>query len=421
MTTWPQLRTYTGRHLRRISLPLGGIGTGTVSLGGRGNLRDWEIVNRPAKGFHPGTAFFAIRTESRDGSVTTRAVEGPLDLSEYEGAHGSAAQNHGLPRFREATFSTAYPFGRLELRDDDVPVDVELEAFNPLVPTDVEASSWPVAVLRFVVTNRGTEPLTVSLAGSLQNFIGRDGTTDVAAGNYNTTPRRTGSPRDGVLLRSRGVDPGAEQFGSIALAVLDGHDVTRRTGWADRTWGDSLLDFWDDFTADGGLDERTSESATPIASVADRRTVAAGATERFTFLLAWHFPNRRAWEKPDIVGNYYTTLFDDAWTVLCRFAAQLDELERRTVAFVTDFLGSDLPAQVKEAALFNLSTLRTQTVFRTPDGPSSAGKDAPTTTAAATASARTCGTTSRRRRSCSARSRARCARSSSRTRPTIRG
>ena len=58
MTTWPSLRTYTGRHLRRIALPLGGIGTGTVSLGGRGNLRDWEIVNRPAKGFHPGTAFF---------------------------------------------------------------------------------------------------------------------------------------------------------------------------------------------------------------------------------------------------------------------------------------------------------------------------------------------------------------------------
>ncbi|MEV5962844.1 GH116 family glycosyl-hydrolase [Kribbella sp. NPDC051952] len=374
MTTWPTLRTYTDRQLRRIALPLGGIGTGTVSLGGRGNLRDWEIVNRPAKGFHPGTAFFAIRTESPDGSVTARAVEGPLDLSEYEGAHGSGTQNHGLPRFRDASFSTAYPFGRLALRDDDVPVEVELEAFNPLVPADVEASSWPVAVLRFVVTNRATEPLTVSLAGSLQNFIGRDGASDVASGNYNTAAtgevgRLDGSEvgADGVLLRS-GVDPGAEQFGSVALAVLDAQDVSRRTTWADRTWNGGLLEFWDDFTFDGRLDEPTDEATTPIASVADRRTVAAGATERFTFLLAWHFPNRRAWEKPDIVGNYYTTLVDDAWTALCSFAPQLDELERRTVAFVTDFLGSDLPDEVKEAALFNLSTLRTQTVFRTPDG-----------------------------------------------------
>ncbi|MET7278000.1 GH116 family glycosyl-hydrolase [Kribbella sp. NPDC005582] len=373
-TAWPLLRTYTGRQLRRIALPLGGIGTGTVSFGGRGNLRDWEIVNRPAKGFHPGTAFFAIRTESADGVVSTRAAEGPLDLSDYEGAHGSAAQNHGLPRFREATFGTAYPFARLSLRDDDVPVELAVEAFTPFVPTDVEASSWPVAVLRFAVTNPTDQPVTVSLAGSLENFIGRDGTTDVAEGNYNTTA--TGSMggesqemrADGVLLRSRGVSLDAEQFGSIALAVLDGQDVTRRTGWADRTWGDSLLDFWDDFSADGRLDERISESETPIASVADRRTVAAGATERFTFLLGWHFPNRRAWEKPDHVGNHYTTLVDDAWAAISRFAPQLETLERRTVAFVSDFLASDLPDQVKEAALFNLSTLRTQTVFRTPDG-----------------------------------------------------
>ena len=363
---WPDLRSYTGDQLRRIALPLGGIGTGTVSLGGRGNLRDWEIVNRPAKSFRPGTAFFAVRTETPDGTVTTRAAEGPLDLSEYEGAHGSGAQNHGLPRFRGAAFATAYPFGQVILSDPDVPVGVQVQGFNPLVPTDVEASSWPIAVLRFEVTNRTTEPLSVAIAGSLQNFIGRDGTTDVAAGNYNSTADI--DRLSGVLLRSREVDPAAEQWGSIALAIKDGQDVTRRTGWSDRSWGDSLLDFWDDFSADGRLDERTSTSATPNASVADLRTIPAGSTESFTFLLGWHFPNRRAWEKEDVVGNHYTTLHSDAWDAIARFAPALPELENRTLAFVNDFLGSDLPDAVKEAALFNLSTLRTQTVFRTPDG-----------------------------------------------------
>jgi hypothetical protein len=50
---WPVLTHYDRQHLGRIALGLGGIGTGTVSLGGRGELRDWEIVNRPAKGFVP--------------------------------------------------------------------------------------------------------------------------------------------------------------------------------------------------------------------------------------------------------------------------------------------------------------------------------------------------------------------------------
>ena len=33
-----------------LAFPLGGIGTGNVSLGARGEWRDWEIFNLPAKG-----------------------------------------------------------------------------------------------------------------------------------------------------------------------------------------------------------------------------------------------------------------------------------------------------------------------------------------------------------------------------------
>src|SRR5258708_29269332 len=43
-------RRFTKESLREIAFPLGGIGTGTVSLGGCGNFRDWEIFNRPNKG-----------------------------------------------------------------------------------------------------------------------------------------------------------------------------------------------------------------------------------------------------------------------------------------------------------------------------------------------------------------------------------
>ena len=76
---WPVLKSYDSDHLARIALPLGGIGTGTVSLGGRGDLRDWEIVNRPAKGFTPGDRFsgkpvFTLWSKPKGGEAVTRAL-----------------------------------------------------------------------------------------------------------------------------------------------------------------------------------------------------------------------------------------------------------------------------------------------------------------------------------------------------------
>ena len=43
---WPVCRTFDGEHLLHVALPMGGIGCGAVSLSGRGELVDWEIMNR---------------------------------------------------------------------------------------------------------------------------------------------------------------------------------------------------------------------------------------------------------------------------------------------------------------------------------------------------------------------------------------
>ncbi|HUL64635.1 MAG TPA: GH116 family glycosyl-hydrolase, partial [Burkholderiaceae bacterium] len=56
-------RAFSGRALGQIAFPLGGIGTGTVSLGGRGNLQDWELFNRPGKGDTLARTFLAIRVQ----------------------------------------------------------------------------------------------------------------------------------------------------------------------------------------------------------------------------------------------------------------------------------------------------------------------------------------------------------------------
>ncbi len=391
--TWPVLSSYDQDHLLRIALPLGGIGTGTVSLGGRGDLRDWEIVNRPAKGFLPGqgraglhyrggSTFFALYAARDGGDPVAVALEGALDSSEYEGARGSAAANAGLPRFRDCSFHAAYPLGQVVLSDPDVPLDVRIEAFNPFIPGDSDFSGIPVAVLRFVLTNSGDRPVSASICGNLENFIGTDGSGGRPDNNVNEF--RTAAGLSGVFMRSDGVSKHSERWGTIALAVMNGPTVTYRTSWDESYWGDALLDFWDDFADDGELaDCAPGPNDAPVGSLAAKVPVPANDSVAVTFLLAWHFPNRQTWDlarcededcspegdaPSNYIGNYYTTVYRDAWNVVERTVPLLPELERKTVGFVREFCKSDLPEVVKEAALFNLSTLRSQTCFRTTDG-----------------------------------------------------
>jgi len=394
---WPVLRTYDRNHLARIALPLGGIGTGTVSLGGRGDLRDWEIVNRPAKGFVPGSAAlnhvgpaFVLHARQTGKPPVTRLLEGPLETWQYEGGSGCGVPSHGLPRFRDCQFAAAYPFGQVLLSDPSVPVDVRLEAFNPLIPADADGSGIPVAVLRYVLTNRTSKPIRASICGGLPNFIGMDGSAGQCQGNVNTC-REAGKVR-GLLLATTGVPAGAEQFGTMALTTITAAAITHWTNVpADcQGWHGGLLAMWDDFSDDGKLDPVTPQpSDSPHGLMTVSVTVPPKASKEVTFLLTWHFPNRHTWSpveaenccdggdckpcddvesNPNWIGNYYTTQYTDAWDVACKTAPQLASLEKRSVQFVQAVVDSDLPAEVREAALFNLSTLRSQTVFRTPDG-----------------------------------------------------
>src|ERR671929_302724 len=102
-------RSYTGAALGQIAFPLGGIGTGTVSLGGRGELRDWEIFNRPAKGRDLPFTFFALWCRPQTGPSIARVLERRL-LPPFIGDRGLPPWTvAGLPRLAEATFSGTYP------------------------------------------------------------------------------------------------------------------------------------------------------------------------------------------------------------------------------------------------------------------------------------------------------------------------
>lgn len=380
---WPILTSYDQEHLTRIALPLGGIGTGTVSLGGRGQLLDWEIQNRPNKGGkgaenfglrdYGASSLFVLYAKPVDGDPVLRALEGALEPP-YEGSHGSVAGFHGVPRFRDCQFHAAYPLGQVTLDDPSVPLSVRLEAFNPLVPGNADRSGIPLACFRYVLMNPGDQPVAATVCGTLANLT---------AGKTKRNRFRDEDGLRGLVFDGCEGDEQAREWGSMVLTT-DAADVSYKTIWPAESWRRSLLHFWDDLADDGRLDDsgETEAEGSPYGSLAVSVTVPAGGSAAVTFCLAWHFPNRYNWapgtvdcdcstkrlNPADRIGNYYAEQYADAWNVALQEFPRLPELERQTVAFVKAICDSDLPEEIKESALYNASTLRTETCFRTPDG-----------------------------------------------------
>jgi uncharacterized protein (DUF608 family) len=375
-------RTFSGRHLAMIAFPLGGVAAGSLSLGGRGQLRDWEIFNRPDKGKSVSYSFPSIWAQVGNSKPVVRVLESRL-MPPYEAAGGlSPSQVSGLERLDEATFTGEYPLAKIAFRDRELPVQVSLEAFTPIIPLDADASGLPVAVLRYTVHNPARETAKVSIAFSLDNPAGLDlrGGGDrgkilsARSAEFRSTPGL-----DGLFMFNPEAEKASPQAGTFALCVLGAGkgEVTHLTGWPRAKWWASPLLFWDDFSDDGRLGPEAGER-NKVGSLSVQREIPAGGKAEYTFLLAWHFPNRTpawcGWASSNkegantIIGNYYSERFRDAWDAANHTAANLPSLEKRMHQFMTAMRETTIPAPVKEAAMANLSTLATPTVFRTADG-----------------------------------------------------
>ncbi len=367
-------RVFTGRHLKMIGFPLGGVGAGSVSLGGRGQLRDWEIFNRADKGNNLTYALPSIWVQAADKEPIAHVLEARYQPP-YEGQDGLGAANApGLSRLAAARFTGEYPLARIDFEDDSLPVEVSLEAFSPFIPHEPDESGLPVAVLRYRVKNPGRQTARVSIAWSIENPVRPPGSNDEKRVNE----FRGGKNTSGLVMTNPGLADTDLFHGSFALAALNqaGTKFTHLRGWPRGRWWNSPLLFWDDFSKDGELGPESAQM-NAVGALCLSRDIDAGKTAEYTFLLAWHFPNRTparcGWKAPaglenTLIGNWYSTKFSDAWHAAEYAAENLARLESKTRLFAAALRESTLPAGVLDAASANLSTLATTTCFRTADG-----------------------------------------------------
>ena len=375
MASGPQ-RTFRGRQLTEIAFPIGGIGTGTISLGGRGNLRDFEIFNRPAKGNIIPFTFFALWAKSEGGEAVAKILEGRVPPPYRSGFGEPQNQLQGVARFETASFKGEYPVATVELSDPEMPVTAKLTAWNPFIPLNVKDSALPVGIYEWTFTNPSDKPVEISLAASMQNPVTKLDENKNPIGNGATNAYQAVGRMKGIYFSHPDADPAQPISGTLALTTT-WKDPDVQTRWYRGGWWDKCHIFWDDFASDGRLkpvlDTEPASGAPDIASLAMRATIPAGGSVTIPVFITWHFPKMAdPWPPAGVTDpeplDTYISHFESAWSVAQYVTKNLDRLREETGRWRNTIFSSTMPGYVLEAITSQASIMRSPTCFLLADG-----------------------------------------------------
>lgn len=377
------MKTYSGDYAQEVIFPLSGIGSGGVGISGIGQLIDWELDGRANKESSNEYSHFAIKAERNGKVLDTRILHGDRTT----GLNGSSLASHhhswgygqgpnrttlaGLAHFSDVEFTGEFPFAELTYKADTMPADIRLKAFNPFIPGDEDASSLPAAFFLWEITNTSDEPTDYTLAFSCGNPF------RISDGGFSTYEKTANA--SAITLTSRNYTKDQAGYGELQIAT-DCEDVSYQEYWYRSGWFDDVTTFWREFSSAGPLKNRhyDDDNRHGQQDIGDMCTLAAkvslmpGEKKEIRFLMTWYYPNFvKYWdeheEKP-MWHHEYVRRFADAGEVRDYCFKNFDMLYGKSAAFRDALLAMTLPEAAVEAAVDNLSVLKSPTCLRLENG-----------------------------------------------------
>jgi len=373
--------SYTDPNLRHIEFPLGGIGAGMICLEGTGGFSSISLRHAPRL-FTKSTFFAAVTIKGAsarvlEGPVPDWRIFGPAYNPDHSTALGEGS--YGLPRFESATCQARFPFAEISLRDESVPLDVEITGWSPFTPADADSSSLPVAAVEYRFYNPTQTTIESVFSFHAENIM--------AAGD---APCGVSRNDDGFTLWQDGDPEHPWNQGAMSIGVSDGN-VAVDCRWFRGKWFDSLTMLWNTIANGELLDRPAYTDGKPSGggSLYVPFTLKPGEERTITVRLCWYVPfsNLRDGLHKEFVAKmngtpisddessklpkyrpWYAGRFSNIEEVRAFWSANIADLRRRSSIFRDAMYDSTLPPEVMEAVTANLCILKSTTVLRQEDG-----------------------------------------------------
>jgi len=386
-------------NLINVAFPLGGIGTGTISLSGDGSLRQWEIVNQVNHNAFVPSSFFLLQTakvKERNWNFKILEIDNQLpenytpaeSVSDYMIPEALFLRHQKFECFENLEFIGEYPLAKIKFFDNKIPLDITLDAWNPLIPHDLKNSSIPVIIFKFKIKNlHEKEEIIVRLGGCLLNFIGWDGISNIDLGFYpkflsNVNEVFQTKNSTSIWMRTENELLENDLKGDICFGTIE--DKCKII--LDLEIEDDLpntLEKLDSGFIESQKTRPSHHGKTWIGVLVSEFTLKPSEQKEIYFFLSWHFPNRYvnwSWGR-DLyhrlgiddkskfwLGNYYSKFFKSSKDVFQYTIKNLEILEEKTKEFHDILFNSTVPKDIIETVSSTLSILRSPSCFLTKKG-----------------------------------------------------
>ena len=355
-------------ELNFIGMPVGGINTGTVYLGGDGRLWLWDIFNSQQEGIDPKSVDWGTelhvgkKVRSRDGSAYVQPARDIRPMEQGFAFKIQVGKQTYLKKmiaddWDEIVFEATYPMASIRYISKELPVEITANVYSPFIPLDEKSSGLPCTIYSFSVKNNSQMPVSVSILGWLENKVSikSAGSKDIrrnevlAQGKLKTV--QASINLNGSLLQLQDPD-----FGTLGIASLGGDSKAI----TDLRFPVTLASF-------AQQNEKLTEKTTDQQLIAAVRTVyqiKPGATVEAHFSIAWHFANLKLNQAIQDRGRYYANWFSSASEVLTYVHQNFSSLSNTSKLWKNTWFDSSLPWWFLERTFSNISTLATTTAHR---------------------------------------------------------
>ena len=266
---------YRDEYLSRVAFPIGGIGAGMFCLEGSGAISHLSVNNRPEI-YNIPYAFAAISIKGIENGA--KVLESTVPTWKLFGPRGSGlglgSRNYGLPRFEKGSFLARFPFGMIDLEDNDIPLKVRITGWSPFIPTDEDNSSLPVGVLEYSFTNRSAHSVEAVFSYNARNFMDSGG--DIYAQKNGFIMGKSGN----------GSNKGIDGF----AIYLDDNDAVTDHCWFRGGWFDAQTILWDNIRNAKVVDNPPIEGVSPGASIYLPMKLKPGEEKTVKVNFCWYFP-----------------------------------------------------------------------------------------------------------------------------------